>query len=314
MIDNYEKFINRGICPLCLERYLDNLSSSNINENVNFKVSSLQIVVPIKTCINDCKSCIAKLSNEHDFSDRSKEITFFSEYLEKMKKVRNTGCKSLVLTGVGEAIQNKKFLRRIGELNNMLNNPFEIEIQTTGVLLTDDNINFLKNDVGVKVISLSVFDIFDNNNNLNIIRVKDKLTYDVKDICNKVKRAGLINRLSLNLISVYDKHPMDELFKKILELNPDQLTFRSLWFTEDDNPINDWIKSNNCNPRLLNRIKTYLDTNADKMRENMYNFKGISILLNEDCMKTKETDTRYLILRPDVQLYQSWSDTTPIEV
>ena len=59
--------------------------------------------------------------------------------------------------------------------NKKLGDWFDFEIQTTGVLLNDTNLAFLKDIVGVKVISVSVFDIFDDNNNLDIIAVKEKM-------------------------------------------------------------------------------------------------------------------------------------------
>lgn len=188
----------------------------------------------------------------------------------------------MVLTGIGEAIQNKKFLRLISELNNKLDDPFDIEIQTTGVLLNDENINFLKNIIGVKVISLSIFDIFDNLNNLSIIGVKEKLKFDIVNVCKKIKNIGLILRISLNLINVYDKHSVIDIFNKIDEIQPNQLTFRSLWFTDDDNPINKWIKSNNCSYGFLDKIKSFLSLNGRKVRESVYIYNGISIYLNDD--------------------------------
>lgn len=313
MISSYKNFlVGLDMCPFLLERYL--LSSSYLNESLNFKISSLQIVVPTKGCINDCKSCIAKISNEFSFKDESKNINFLNKYLDNLKKIREVGCKTMVLTGIGEAIQNKKFLRLISELNNKLDDPFDIEIQTTGVLLNDENINFLKNIIGVKVISLSIFDIFDNLNNLSIIGVKEKLKFDIVNVCKKIKNIGLILRISLNLINVYDKHSVIDIFNKIDEIQPNQLTFRSLWFTDDDNPINKWIKSNNCSYGFLDKIKSFLSLNGRKVRESVYIYNGISIYLNEDCMKVKGGDSRYLILRTDNNVYQSWEDKIPIKL
>lgn len=85
MISSYKNFlVGLDMCPFLLERYL--LSSSYLNESLNFKISSLQIVVPTKGCINDCKSCIAKISNEFSFKDESKNINFLNKYLDNLKK------------------------------------------------------------------------------------------------------------------------------------------------------------------------------------------------------------------------------------
>lgn len=313
MIYNYKNFlkIENSICPFCLDRYMENYYFKNTNESNFTNISSLQISIPLKGCINSCKSCIAKISGDVNnlYKDHSYESDFDEKYIESLKKVKENGCKNIILTSdKGEPLQNKKFIEKIGNFNKILDNWFNIEIQTTGVLL-EDNIQFLKNN-GVNVISLSVFDIFDDENNFDIITIKEKLKFDLKKLCHSIKNNNLILRLSINLIKSYDNHSMNELFQKIEELSPNQVTFKNLWYTEKENPINKWIKTNKASSNILQRISEYIRNHGgSKMTEFKYDFNGRSIWMVDNCMLGN-----YLILRPDTRLYRSWESSNPIEL
>jgi len=314
MIKKYNEFISseQSICPLCLDRYMETYYIKNIKESLNFKISSLQVSVPLKGCINNCRSCIAKVSGEDNiiFKNLSKDIDFDNQYLEKLKLIKNQKCKNIVITSdKGEPIQNKPFMRKLGEFNKELDNWFNFEIQTTGVLLNDQNLGFMKDVVGIKTISLSVFDIFDDQNNLNIIGVKENTGFNLKDICRSIKNYGFILRLSINLINSYDRHPIDKIFQKIEELDPNQVTFKNLWHTEEDNAINKWIKVNKASSNIINKISEYLEeNNGHKVSNYRYEFNGKSIWMVDNCMLGN-----YLILRPDAKIYRSWESISPIE-
>lgn len=314
MIKNYNKFIHyqHTICPLCLNRYMDNIYMNNLQESLSFKISSLQICVPLKGCINDCKSCIAKISGDSDlYSDHSKLENFNDLYIDKLKQVKDQGCKSIVITSdKGEPMQNKIFMEKIGVFNKQLDNWFNLEIQTTGVFLDDNNLTFLKDKVGVNIISVSVFDIFDDDNNLDIIGVKKKMIFNLKEVCQNIKKHGFILRLSINLVNVYDKHTFDELFERINILNPDQITLKNLWHTEENNAINKWIKTNKASSNIIQKISEYIEDNGGNKNSNYrYIFNGRSIWLVDNCMLGN-----YLILRPDAKLYRSWDDKNPMDL
>jgi len=312
MIHKYKDFISskQSICPLCLNRYMETNYIQNVKESLSFKISSLQISVPLKGCINNCKSCIARISGDSGlYKDMSKGVDFDQKYFDKLKKVKEQGCKNVVLTSdKGEPMQNKNFLQKIGEFNKKLD--FNLEIQTTGVLLNNTNLSFLKDIVGVKIISISVFDIFDDSNNLDIIDVKEKMRFNLKEICDNIKSHGFILRLSINLVKTYDKHSTKELFNRIDDLNPNQVTIKNLWHTDDDNAINKWIKVNKASSNIIEKISQYIETNGgNKISQNRYEFNGRSIWTVDNCMLGN-----YLILRPDAELYRTWSDTLPINL
>jgi len=299
------KTFNNYLCPYCLKYIQESL---NINESLSDNITSLQVFVPTHHCVNDCKSCIAKISNQHKFKTLINNID--KTYLESLKKVKSMGCNDIIFTGNGEPIQNKKFLKKIGELNNTLNDPFTLEIQTTGVLLNNKNLDFLSK-IGVKIISLSVFDIFDNDNNLSIMRVKEKLKFNLEKLVNRIKNYNFILRISINLINVYD-NKINDLFKKIDILKPDQLTFRTMWSNDIDHQINTWINNNKCSNDTIFQILSYLKNY--KISKNIFNYNNISIYMNEDCMKDNFNmeNSGYLILRSDGKLYNKWSDINPI--
>ena len=70
-----------------------------------------------------------------------------------------------MLTGNSEPQQNRKFLTYFGLFMQMMRDPFQwIEMQTTGVLLDDNYLRFLRNHVGVNLISLSVSAVEEENN------------------------------------------------------------------------------------------------------------------------------------------------------
>lgn len=306
MLKTYKSFLNiKEICPYCLEK---SQSLNNINENLN-NITSLQINVPLKECVNNCKSCIAKIHNtQNKIKMISNVIIDKEKYLNNLKMVRNKCDNAILTSDFGEPIQNVKFIKQFGELNKKLDNPFKTEIQTTGVLLNDENISILK-DINLNIVSLSIFDIFDNENNLEIINVNKKLRYNFIDICKKIKDNGFTLRLSINLIKEYEKYSMKKLFDIIEKINPDQLTFKMLWCNSDNNPINNWIKFNKSDISVLSDISNYiLNNNGKKIGRNKYNYNGISIFLVEDCMVGN-----YLIIRNDGELYNSWLDCVPIK-
>jgi len=79
--------------------------------------------------------------------DSPYEDTFMYIQIEKrIKYAVMNGVNTCILTGTGEALQNTNFLKVLSVLFKDLNYPFpNVELQTTGVLLDDDNIDYYKN-------------------------------------------------------------------------------------------------------------------------------------------------------------------------
>jgi len=284
-----------------------------MNENAvepKIDVRSMSILVPTHGCVNACKFCVSKISQlKSEYDDLSKEEMFEEIYFKQFERVSKMGCTYAILTGTGEPIQNKPFLSMIGRMNKRLENPFKLEIQTSGVMLTQENLKFLKEEVGVYLISLSVSDIFNDTSNADIITIRPRLRFNLKQLCHSIKDMGFILRISLNLVNIYNNHTPEETMSRILELGADQATFRVLWAGHDDNAISRWIKSNAVAQEYIDGVKQYCKDNGELLSNTYlkYKVRGITIVVDEDCMSEKSSnEIRYLILRSDAQLYTKW--------
>jgi uncharacterized Fe-S cluster-containing radical SAM superfamily enzyme len=176
----------------------------------NMKPQSISIVVPTRACVNNCPFCVSK-THDNDYSNLQNEPLFDRDYKDRLEYARDNGTNTVILTGTGEALQNKDFLNKFAKWNSELTKPFYIiELQTTAVFLDDKTLKWLREDIGVKTISLSVSDVFDNEKNMNIISVPNKLRFDIDDVCKKIKEFGFNLRISLNVL----KDLEDRLFIK----------------------------------------------------------------------------------------------------
>lgn len=279
-------------------------------------IQSLSIVVPTKRCVNDCPFCVSKMHSSEYVSDM---YVPDDVYINKLNFARDNGCNTLMITGTAEPMQNREFLKRIALINNSLDMPFRwIEFQTTGVYLTIENLGLLQ-EVGVSTISLSVSDIFDNENNLSIMEVPNKLRFFLPDITKRIKKYGFNIRLSLNMTSVYNnltvqrKETPEKIFIRAKALQADQVTFRVM-YVEDSVNAGTWLLENNVNPKLLENIKRYIINYGKPLEvlpfgETRYSLRGMSTVVDNDCMNTTvNKDIKYLILRPNGKLYTKWND------
>src|SRR5574344_486945 len=220
------------------------------------EVQSLSICVPTHNqCVNKCEFCVSRThTNPYDdrinkviktskismpirisgtklnidnFIDESIENTIeYKDYFNRLQYARDNGCNVVVLTGTGEPIQNPDFLDFFCKINNTLQTPFKsIELQTTGVMLTDDVLAHLR-QIGITTISFSISNIFDCDRNLNLIGCAEKLKFNVFETIKLVKKYDFNLRLSLNLVNDYDNFTVSEVINRCKELGADQVTFR----------------------------------------------------------------------------------------
>lgn len=287
-------------------------------------IQSLSICVPAKACVNNCKFCVTHMHNDTYPNHLDENLPFYDlyqkDYLKRMEYARDNGCNTVMLTGQAEPQQNKSFLKTFGLLNSMMEKPFRnIEIQTTGVMLDEAYLRFLRNHVGVTTISLSISCLNDDNVNNSIINTPKRYPVYLEKLCGLIKKYDFNLRLSLNItkhIFDFDSNPnIDKIFERCIELGADQVTFRKMYFTDEDNDQNRFIKSSKIIPgwfdKLDNIIRTegkYLDTL--EYGANRYSYKGLSIVIDTDCMaKSSEKQAlKYLILRPNCKLYSKWDD------
>ena len=273
-------------------------------------VQSLSIDVPVNGCVNHCKFCVSRLHiNPYP------TVNSYVDMSKRMQFAANNGCNTVILTGTGEPQQNGLFLLQFKSINEHLHIPFVwIELQTSGVFCkTEEQMRLLK-EIGVNTISLSLSNIFSDDSNQEMCGTSNQLKVNIEETCMLIKSYGFNLRLSLNMTSVYATYNLNNIYDRAKELGADQVTFRKLYYVTDNNKeIQNWIVDNRLSDSTYNALykdcKHYgtalqiLPFGATK-----YDYKGISMVFDEDCMEQNLKDTlKYLILRPNCKLYSHWN-------
>lgn len=283
------------------------------------KIQSLSVVVPAKKCINHCEFCVACMREEpyKDQLDYNKPFydLYQKDYIRRLEFARDNGCNTVMLTGNCEPQQNRQFLEMFGTLNNSLDKPFRwIEMQTTGTMIDNAYLRFLRNHVGVSTISISLASL-DNDTNAKICNMVHPV--DIKALCSEIKRYDFNLRLSINLTSEIEKNwnDIEGLMRYCRnELGADQVTFRVLYTSDLDTPQDKWIAENRASDEYVNRVRGYIKANGTVLGQLdfgaiKYSVHNMSTVLDDDCMaQTAKEEYKYLILRPNCKLYSRWED------
>lgn len=287
-------------------------------------IQSLSVVVPNPHCINHCAFCVSCMREEHYKDQMNDNLPFFDlylkDYLKRLEFARKNGCNTVMLTGNSEPQQNRKFLTYFGLFQQMMKDPFQwVEMQTTGVLLDRNYLRFLRNHVGVNLISLSISS-FDDVKNQEIIGAQDTAYRTIKFLCDNIKEYDFTLRLSLNLSKDFERYAPRDIFGICRELGADQVTLRVL-YTDGGSETSQakWVKENAASKEFISRLNNYVLLYGKKLGvlpygATKYSLDGMSVVLDTDCMAKSEekknmTETyKYLILRPDCKLYSQWDD------
>ena len=226
------------------------------------KIQSLSIVVPNKRCINDCEFCVSKM-HIGDYPNHLGNVPFYDlyeiDYIKRLEFARDNGCNTVMLTGDSEPQQNRPFLTIFGTLNKNLDKPFRwIEMQTTGVMLDEQYLRFLRNHVGVSTISLSI-NSFDDEYNQRVINANSSIYNDIELICGMIKKYDFNLRLSINLTSEFDKYQPWQICEIAKDLGADQITFRVLYTSTLLTDQDYWISHNCASDKTVNNIHKYIE-------------------------------------------------------
>lgn len=286
------------------------------------KIQSLSVVVPNHRCINNCAFCVSKMHCDRYKDQMDDNLPFFDlylkDYIKRLEFARDNGCNTVMLTGNSEPQQNRKFLTYFGMLMQMMNRPFRwIEMQTTGVLLDQNYLRFLRNHVGVNLISLSVSSM-DNDMNRSIIGAQKDTMPELVLLCNEIKRYDFALRLSLNLTSEFTRYSAapQKLFQECRELGADQVTLRVLYTSGNGTPQDVWIEQNAMPSADVQVLREYVEGNGRVLGvlphgAVKYSLDGLCVVIDGDCMdkeEKKDENYKYLILQPDCKLYSQWDD------
>lgn len=288
-------------------------------------IQSLSVVVPNKSCINNCAFCVSKMHCDSYKNQMDDNLPFFDlylkDYLKRLEFARHNGCNTVMLTGNSEPQQNRKFLTYFGLFMQMMRDPFQwIEMQTTGVLLDANYLRFLRNHVGVNLISLSVLAV-EEENNREIIGVPGWVPLKLPELCQEIKKYDFSLRLSVNLTKSFDQFQRREadFFGWAKQLGANQVTCRVLYSDGGDTPQAKWIKENAASKATVQNISNHVRFFGKPLGilpygASKYALDGMSVVVDDDCMaKGKLPDAekdayKYLILQPDCKLYSQWDD------
>jgi len=240
------------------------------------------------------------------------------DYANRLNFARDNGCNTVMLTGNSEPQQNRDFLKMFGSLNKnktLVSSPFRvIEMQTTGTMLDDDYLYFLRHHVGVNTISLSISS-FDNRKNRDYNGTAKRWEVDLKYLCTRIKQYRFNLRISINLTDSFDGWSAKDMFEHCKEtLGANQITFRVLYESGFDTGIDNWIKNHRAKDSLIIDIQEYVKSNGialEKLEFGMikYSVKEMGVVIDDDCMSKEVKDNyKYLILREDCKLYSKWDD------
>ncbi len=286
------------------------------------KIQSLSVVVPNKACINDCAFCVSKMHNE-DYPNKMdcNKPAFdlhLKDYMRRLEFARDNGCNTVMLTGTSEPQQNRTFLTFFGLFMKLMEKPFRtIEMQTTGVLLDDEYLRFLREHVGVNTISLSLSSLdVEANAKYNGTPTKQRVV--ISSLCKKIKEHEFTLRLSLNLTDEFAGLPPKQIFKVARDLGADQVTFRVLFKSDNNTPQDKWIEEHACTSETMQNLRTYILEHGKGLEilefgAIRYSVDGLSVVIDGDCMSKKDIDRlKYLILRQDCKLYSRWDDAASL--
>lgn len=304
------------------------------------KPQSISILVP-GGCPNNCSCCVSKLHNspyKNQLGDNKQfGRLYLDDYRDAMRYARDNDCNDLIFTGEnGECLVNENFMETVVKINQSLPSPFvKCELQTSGCYLLETskenggevNLRWLRDMIRIKIISLSLFDIFDSENNALYSKPKQKRAFvDIDNTCKAINKYSFTLRLSINMTNLYEKKGItpEQIFQRAKELGANQITFRVLYYVNDpksekEKEINDWILENRCSDEYMKQINDYIIKNGNPLERLSfgairYSVDDLSTVVDDNCMgKIKneseiKEDIKYLILRPNCKLYTRWDD------
>lgn len=293
---------------------------------------SLSICVPGNKCINNCKFCVSCMHAVDYKSQMNVNLPFydlyFEDYVKRMIFAKENDANTMMITGDIEPLQNRNFLQTLAMINRYVLpqrgcSSFNwIEIQTSAVGFDRNYARFLRNTVGVSVISLSLSS-FDDDLNANVVGMPKNMKVNIEEVCAIAKEYDFTLRLSLNmcnemLVSTEEflySEMIPTIFSKASKLGANQLTFRKL-YESGDNKQSQWIKEHAVDGRFFDHLHYYVKENGQIIGTLPYGYKqysvnGISVVIDEDCMNEKKAEretSKYFVLRPDCKLYDGWRE------
>lgn len=287
------------------------------------KIQSLSIMPPSKRCINNCKFCVSGMHESQYTNNFNENLPFYDlymkDYTRRLEFARDNGCNTVMITGNCEPQQDRGFIKTFGMINNSLVSPFRnIEIQTTGVMLDDSYLRFLRNFAGISTISLSICS-FSSDINAEITGMPKPHKVQIGWLCQAIKKYDFNLRLSINLTSEFSSQSAETIISNAKALCADQVTFRVLYVNNVNTEQGKWVAEHSISDISLANIHAYIKqfTPIGVLSHGAikYSVDGMSIVIDSDCMSQelhgiseRVEDYKYLILRENCKLYSRWDD------
>lgn len=287
------------------------------------EVQTLSVVVPAG-CPNRCRFCVSVLHDDKEYENQIEKNRRFkhlyrNDYIKRLSFARDNGCNTIIYTGDGEPITNLSFLENAAEWNRGIDHPFRwMELQTSGVTLDDGKLRWLREEIEVSTISLSLSSVFSDAENADYNRTPEKLRVRIEELCAEIRRYDFNLRLSLNMTDFYNHRTPGEIFARVKALGANQATFRVLYGTapdtEREQEIASWIEAHRTDARIITAVREHVLAHGRRLERLpfgavRYSVDGISTVIDEDCMSVEAKEAlKYLILRPNCKLYTKWDD------
>jgi len=288
------------------------------------EVQTLSVVVPAG-CPNRCRFCVSALHEDDEYANQIEKNRRFKhlyrrDYIKRLSFARDNGCNTIIYTGNGEPLMNLAFLENAASWNRDLDQPFRwMELQTSGVTLDDEKLRWLREEIEVSTISLSLSSIFSDAENADYNRTPQKLLIGIEALCAEIRRYDFNLRLSLNMTDFYNDRSPGEIFSRLKALGVHQATFRVLYSsatpqTEREREIDSWIGAHKADARIVAAVREHVQKRGRRLERLpfgmvRYSVEGISTVIDEDCMNVEAKEAlKYLILRPNCKLYTKWDD------
>lgn len=270
-------------------------------------IGSLQITVPAG-CMNNCGFCIYR---QHATTFRTywkSDFQKWSTEIERRLRYASSRVEAVMITSQGEPTLNMQYIEDVMKIaQTIVPDLVHIEIQTSGVGLTEEKLDFLYQS-GIRVISLSL-PALDSDKIIEIMGIPEKYRYDPIELTKMIKSKGFILRLSIAMTKWFDDYSIIEIIDWLKELwKPDQVSFKKLYGADNEASENydEFLSEFKANPQF--RCLELLPIGVWK-----YDASGFAVVWNDDCMIDQVKVTpRYLILQPDAKLYTRWDSKASV--
>lgn len=300
-------------------------------------IQTISIVVPTKGCVNQCPFCVSCM-HDSPYEDQWSE----PQMIKRIRYAVMNNVTTCIITGTGEPFQNKKFLNKLLMLFRRMDFPFpNVEFQTTGIFLSQTSKDFdnfvhkkgeppiypyitILEGLGVNTVSLSVANIFDDDENNKIMGVPKNLQFKLRDLISLLKSRGFNIRLSLNMLKEYDNCEAEDIIKRCKDLDADQITFRTMYCPKANfTPQSNWVNQNSASSLTIKRVKEFVQGTPISGHQDgcgrllyqlpfgpfVYSVYGMSVVMDDNCMGKESSITlKYVILRENGKLYSQWDD------